>query len=59
MAKENCYELFIDNYNVINKVANESWYDFYRQTKTYSYDIRIREYFSTLLRDVQINRLLL
>ena len=27
--------------------------------KTYSYDIRIREYFSTLLRDVQINRLLL
>ena len=59
MVKENCYELFIDNYNVINKVANESWHDFYRQTKIYSYDIRIREYFSTLLRDVQINRLLL
>jgi hypothetical protein len=59
LNKEDCNELFIDNFNTINKLANESWYDFYTQTKAYAYDISTREYFSTLLRDFQINRLLL
>ncbi len=59
LDKEDCYYLLLDNYNRISNKIDSHWYDYYTKTNVYRYDITVREFFGSLMRDIQINRLLL
>jgi hypothetical protein len=56
--KENCYNLIKENYDLIVIKVNEKDYNFYSNTHEYNYDIEIREDFSTLYREIQINQIM-
>lgn len=58
MEKENCFHLLKDNYDMITKIVNKSWYDYYTNSHIFDYESNIREDFSILYRDIQINRIL-
>jgi hypothetical protein len=58
MEKENCFHLLKENYDSILKRVNRNWYDYYSNTHIYDCELDIREEFSVLYRDIQINRII-
>lgn len=59
MEKGNCFHLLKENYDIIlKKVVNKNWYDFYSSTHIYDCELDIREEFSVMYRDIQINRII-
>jgi hypothetical protein len=59
MEKENCFHLLKENYDCIMKrVINRNWYDYYSNTHIYDCELDIREQFSVMYRDIQINRII-
>ena len=59
MEKEKCFHLLKENYDsILKKVVNRNWYDYYSNTHIYDCELDIREEFSVLYRDIQINRII-
>ena len=59
MEKEKCFHLLKENYDsILKKVVNRNWYDYYSNTHIYDCELDIREEFSVMYRDIQINRII-
>jgi hypothetical protein len=59
MEKEKCFHLFKENYDIILKrVVNRNWYDYYSNKNIFDCELEIRDNFSILYRDIQINRII-
>jgi hypothetical protein len=59
IEKEKCYDILKENYDeVLKKIVNRKWYDFYTNKDIFECNTEIRDDFSTLFREIQINRIL-
>ncbi len=59
MGKEKCFHLLKENYdNIMKNVVNKNWYDFYTNKHIFDCESDIREEFSVMYRDIQINRII-
>lgn len=56
--KNNCTEIIKECYDDINKKVQKGHYDYWSNKTEYNYNQKIREDFSTLYRDIQINQIL-
>jgi hypothetical protein len=59
MENEKCFNLFKENYdNILKTVINKQWYDYFSNKYIFNCELDIRDNFSKLYRDIQINRII-
>jgi hypothetical protein len=56
--KEDCIPLIKENYDVINKEVQKTYYDYWANKEISDYSVEVREEFRTLYRDIQISMIL-
>lgn len=56
--KHNCYDLIKENFDIVLKRIQYSYYDYWTNKNIYEYSENIRTEFQTLYRQIQINQLL-
>jgi hypothetical protein len=55
----NCHELLKEEFDRVNEIVQQSWFDYYSKKRIYKIKRQdIRENFSTIYRDIQLNQLL-
>lgn len=56
--REGCFNLIKENYELVKKLVNRNFYDYYRKDNIYDYSQEIRDDFDRVYREIQINRIL-